>query len=183
MNGFEYEAARLTKSFLTMCSWLIILIGIPVVSKIIYLINTKIRNIYVDEDKYLLVKNRTASAIITILFMLGILYSPIAFFNCGTYDFGGIFEKHSYTEDFYVYVGDHPNATKQYKVKATIRKIWFENESRYYIKKLYWTNGGYINFSDGHTLGERIYPYFTTDVAHYDSDTTYYVMLTNERVS
>ncbi len=181
MYEIKYEAVQFARLFLTSCSTSTFLspIGIAVVSKIIYLINTKIRCIYVDESKYLLVKNRTASVITTIVFLLGIFYSPIAFFNCGTYDFHNIFEKSSYTEDFYVYVGNRQNATKQYKVKAAIRKISDNFESRYYIKKLYWANGGYISFSDG----QRVYPYFSTDVEHYDSDTTYYVMLTNERVS
>ncbi|MBQ2743427.1 MAG: hypothetical protein IJF32_11570 [Oscillospiraceae bacterium] len=185
MYGFEHEMSVFIKFLLYICSASIILspVGVAVVSKVIYLINTKIRNIYVDESRYLLAKTRVGSAIITIVFILGVVYFPFAFLNCGTYDFGSIFEKNSYTEDFYVYVGERFNTTKQYKVKATIRKTSFKFEPHYYIKKLYLSNGGYISFADDISLGEEVYPYVQTEVTDYNSDESYYVMLTNQKAS
>ena len=133
---------------------------------------------------YKLIRKRTKSLIsvlVTVAFLIGLSYTPFAFFNCGNTEIGSIFEKNHYTEEFYVYLTENRKSEKRYKVKATIVKQNASiTEDRYFIKKVYWENGGSHNFSTGGVVGERIYPYVETDCEDENGD-IYCILLTNEK--
>lgn len=134
-----------------------------------------------------------------IILLLGIIFYPPIFERLGNTNIGSFFEKESYEEQYFVYIRESGNKSKSYKVKADILKSNYGHPSweddgeetydihgnGYFIKKVYWSNGGYLNFEDydhwGYPTENQIYP--GKETLCYDSnDDGYYIFLTNEKV-
>ena len=175
------DISNLPKTILYICS-LSLLYTAPYVFSLIYrIIKTYITNCQNTKSVFV-AKNKKANFIIIVIFLIGVAYLPFCLFNCGNTTFGSIFEKKHYTEDFYVFITDDTSNSKRYKVRATIEKTSPSiTENLYFLKTVYWNNGGYISFADSGYLGEPVLPNKETCVTdNYDRD--YYVTLTTEKV-
>lgn len=107
-----------------------------------------------------------------IVFVLGILslFCP----PLGNTSIGSPFERSSYTEQYYVYIRENSKQAISYKVKADIQNI----DYNYFIKKIYWNNGGYLSFTDYYNT---IYP-GEESKCYAIKDDKYYILLTKEKV-
>ena len=115
--------------------------------------------------------------LIGIIIIIGCLYIPIAF-NIGNTQIGHIYEKDEYTENYMVVMSTQPeNASKrtQYILPATIYRNedfvdWDGNtELRYHIYRLFFSNGGYLEFNE---INNTIYP--GKEVKIMDTNNNYY---------
>lgn len=169
------------KIILLVCSLLLLYTTPYIVGLLYYKIKayiTKHKNIKTD----FVVDSKKANFLIIVVFLIGAAYLPFCLFNCGNTTFGSIIEKNHYTDDFYVFITDDNSSSKRYKVRATIEKTSPSiTESAYFLKIVYWNNGGYISFSDSSYLGEQVFPNEETIVTDHD-DKDYYVTLTTEKV-
>lgn len=175
------EVFYVPKIILWLCS-LLLLFTVPYIVGLIYY-TTKKHITYCQNIKSdFVVESKKANFLIIVVFLIGMAYLPFSLFNCGNTTFGSVFEKRHYTEDFYVFITDNRSTSKRYKVRATIEKTSPSiTENAYFLKTVYWNNGGYISFANSGYLGKQVFPNEETNVTDiYGND--YYVTLTAEKV-
>lgn len=73
---------------------------------------------------------------------------------------GSFFERSDYTTQYWVYLQANITSTKNYRVKGDIERVSMDDGSEngdgsyeggsddYYLRKVYWDNGGYTEFDD-----------------------------------
>ena len=133
-----------------------------------------------------------------IILVLGILFSPSVFSHFENTNIGSFLEKESYSEQYYVYIRKDKKQSKTYRCRADICKGDYgypsytdEGEETfviqgngYFLKKVYWDNGGYLTFTDDDDWTKssaQVYPGKEVSVTDYH-DNEYYVTLTTDKV-
>lgn len=107
------------------------------------------------------------------------------YFGAGNTQIGSIFEKHNYQEKYYVYVTENTKQSKRYKIPADIYRIRGSvGDYTYFVQKIYWPNGGYIDFTDNdNIIGEKVIPLKEIEVDFSSEHNPIYITLTTEKVN
>ena len=135
--------------------------------------------------------------------LLGFICSPRIFSKFENTNIGSFLEKEVYEEQYYVYIRRDAEKSKSYKVKAVIIKRNYGHPlttddgdwtfkvdgNGYFLKKIYWDNGGYLTFLDDDDVCElesnspaRLYP-FKEKMCEDKKDDLYYIYLSAEKVN
>ena len=155
--------------------------------------------------RYLRVVCKGIILLLEVLFIVGILYYPIAYNNRGNTTLGSLFEKGSYDAQYYVYVQNDPQSAKWYKLKADIHAashykafivLPYRTDRHYFVTRIYWPNGGYSSFVNREIYadyeypdeyyeeeGERIFLDKASICSTWDYEYDYYIRLTDEPAS
>jgi hypothetical protein len=106
------------------------------------------------------------SAVILFLLIFG-----VARINFGNEILGSWFEKpEEYTTQYWVYLEPDSSSTKNYRVKGDIEKIkWgtIENTDEYYLRTVYWNNGGESDFVECQITNKAGDNCYTTEDKNY----------------
>lgn len=166
---------------------------------IVYLIKAKKSGTQLKEYVGTFLSKKAIIIICEIIFVLGIISSPLIFTHFENTTIGSFLEKESYNEQYYVYIRSNNKQSKSYRCKADIyrgnyvyplytdegEETFVIQGNGYFLEKVYWNNGGYLTFIDEDCLDDttsaRIYPgkeSRCTDL----KGTEYYVLLTHEKV-
>lgn len=130
--------------------------------------------------------------LIEVVFVIGFLYSPIAFFGFGNTRIGSVFEKGDYTAKYYVYATskNSSSSVKRYRLPADISCNGRISDKHYYtILTMYWPNGGYTSFIDEEQpSGAEVVMNRSRScrIAHYpweDAEDSYNITLSSEAVT
>lgn len=147
-------------------------------------------------------KNKKIILVFEVVMLLGFICSPRIFSKFENTNIGSFLESESYEEQYYVYIRRDTGKSKSYKVKADIIKgnyghplttddgdwTFTVDGNGYFLKKIYWDNGGYLTFLDDDEIYEldsnssaRLYP-LKEETCEDKKDDVYYIYLTTEKV-
>ena len=109
-----------------------------------------------EEDNKYLIKNQYITInyeLISLVLIVGLLFFfifAVARNHFGNEIIGNWFEKQrEYTTQYWIYLEPDSSSTKNYRVKGDIEKISLgEDGWGYYLRTVYWNNGGNSDFDD-----------------------------------
>jgi hypothetical protein len=104
---------------------------------------------------------------------------------------GSFFERNEYTTQYWIYLQPDSASTKNYRVKGDIERVSVDGEenneggyypggSIYYLRRVYWDNGGYFEFDDCDLYGAISTP--KSYVKCSDNDSNNYQIRLGEKI-
>lgn len=167
-------------SFFALYSIVIILTFLANIIKTIY---SKNRKINISQNKLIFTGDYVYIKII--IFLVGLFHIIMSLFFTNT-QIGDFYEKHEYTEKYYINFSYNRNDIEFYKLTADIFSSVDTYEDltegtytsrNYYITKIYFPDGNTLTFDY-----EKIIPQKQTSIADIDGN-RYYVELTKDKVN